>query len=79
MRALAAQVEPGIGGTSGGATWIVEYRDSDVFAYAVDRLRRHGLQKGLVTERSTLRLEIPQATVRRDGDDALAILQLERP
>lgn len=67
------------GGTGSAATWIVEYTETNVFEYAVDRLRRYGLVKGLVTDRSNLKLEIPKTTSAPDGADALAILGVAKP
>jgi hypothetical protein len=62
------------GGGGENLTWIIEYRDSEVLEYALDRLRRRGLEKGLVASRSRLTLEIPQSTTGHEGETALEAL-----
>lgn len=74
MQQLAAQGEREVGGTDEHPNWVIEYKDSEVLEYALDRLRRHGVQKGLKADRSSLTLEVLQATTGPDGDGALAVL-----
>jgi hypothetical protein len=77
MRELAAQGKRDVGGGAGAnATWIIEYDDPSVFAFAVDLLRRYGLEKGLVPNRSALKVEIPKST-KAGGADALAVLGIK--
>jgi hypothetical protein len=66
------------GGEDELATWIVEYTDSEVLEYALDRLKRHGVQKGLKADRSELTLEVLQATKGFEGADALDLLGIPR-
>jgi hypothetical protein len=72
MLKLAKTAKHEVGGGA-SPTWIIEYDDAAVFAYALDRLRRYGLEKGLSADRANLKIEIPQSTV-AGGKDALAIL-----
>jgi hypothetical protein len=74
MRVLAAKGKKGTGGVSGKPTWVVEYEDYEVLEYAVERLRRRGLQQGLKADPGDLRLTIPKSTKAADGSDALKVL-----
>jgi len=74
MAALAAKGGRDVGGGDTIPTWIIEYGDPEVLEYALDRLRRRGVQKGLKTDRSALTLEVPQATTGSEGENALKVL-----
>jgi hypothetical protein len=74
MKVLAASGDPDSGGTDEDPTHLIAYRGSDVLEYAVDCLRRKGLQRGLKVDKSALSLEIPETTVDADGNDALKVL-----
>lgn len=71
MLGRAARGVRRVSGSEDSPMWTIEYDDPEVLAYAVDRLRRHGAQKGLVEDRSALSITVPQQT---DGADAIAIL-----
>lgn len=77
MGTLAAEGDAGTGGTEEVPTHFVTYKNSDVLEYAVDCLRRNGLQRGLKVDRSALTLEIPQTVADAEGRDALAVLGIE--
>jgi hypothetical protein len=75
MKSLAAEGEHDTGGGGGSkATYVITYKNSDVLEYAVDCLRRKGLQQGLKVDRSALTIEIPQTTQDADKNDALKVL-----
>lgn len=76
MKKLAAKGENETGGNEKHPTYVVSYKNSDVLEYAVDCLRRKGLQQGLKVDRSALTIEIPEATTDAKGKGALAVLDI---
>lgn len=75
MKTLAAEGECETGGGGGDkATFQISYKDLDVLEYAVDCLRRKGLQRGLKIDRSALTIEIPQKTKNSGGSNAKQVL-----
>ncbi len=74
MQTLAAKGRKKPGGGTGGFTWKITYKDLGVLEYAVDHLRRHGLQQGLKVDRSDLTIEVPKSTKAADGSDAAELL-----
>lgn len=74
MALLAAAGKKGSGGDTDNPTWVIRYEDYGVLEYAVDRLRRSGLQQGLRSDSGDLKLSIPKKTKTKDNKDALKIL-----
>lgn len=77
MRAGVKSGKHDTGGKQGSPAWVIEYDDAETFAYAVELLRRHGMDKGLKVDRPDLRIEIPKTTT-AGGKDALAILGIAK-
>lgn len=76
MKALAAKGGKGTGGTTADPTWVIQYRDFEVLEYAVNRLRRSGLQQGLKSDPGDLKLTVPKSTKAPDGSNAPKILRI---
>jgi hypothetical protein len=64
------------GGDEDNPTYVFAFEHAGVYEYALERLRRAGLHKGLTPTRSALKIEVPQST-KADGQDAAAILGIE--
>jgi hypothetical protein len=62
------------GGSPEAPTWVIEYDDQAVFDYAVDRLRRYGISKGVKVDRAEFTIEVSQDTRTQEGQSALQVL-----
>jgi hypothetical protein len=77
MRAGVKRAKHDTGGKQGSPAWVIEYDDAETFAYAIELLRRHAMDKGLAPDRPNLRIEIPKTT-KAGGKDALEILGIAK-
>jgi hypothetical protein len=64
------------GGSPEAPTWVIEYDDQSVFDYAVDRLRRYGISKGVKADRGEFTIEVSQDARTQEGQTALEVLGL---
>lgn len=77
MQRLTAAGKPTVGGGERDATWVIEFEDPEVLDYAVDRLRRRGVQKGLTSDSSALQVTVPKDATATDGRGVLETLGIE--
>lgn len=75
MKTLASKGASRKGGDTSKPAYVIQYSDFEVFEYAVDQLRRRGVQQGLKTDPGDLKITVPTTTTTTDESaDALQVL-----